>query len=47
MLFAARKKPADGEDRLLIKFHPAWIIADMRMRIMAIFVNGAASPLMP
>ena len=39
MLLAVRKKAADGEDRLLIRFQQAWVRADMSMRIMAKFDN--------
>ena len=36
---AARKKAADGEDRLLIRFQQACISADISIRIMAKFDN--------
>jgi hypothetical protein len=38
-LLAVRKKAADGDDRLLIRFQQAWIRADIIMRIMAKFDN--------
>jgi len=35
MLFAARKKVVEGEERLLMRFQVACMIADMIMRIIA------------
>jgi len=43
MLLAVRKKAADGEERLLMRFQLAWISADMSMRMMAKFDNSATS----
>ena len=44
MLVAVRKKAADGEDRLLIRFQLAWERADRSMRIMANLDNDATFP---